>query len=190
MRFSKDGTPYWYLEQWRGREGNQKCEITLKEARRIGIEFHRCMEEYFNTNAFETEDKNVERMMNNFIDKFVIPFNVKAKSTETTHENKKLKLQGTNDVVIECDGVDEKGVRHQGEYTLDGKTSSSLDTVGGPIQLAIYDHLRKGSNKGVLVRPDKKTDRVEIVWYEDLEPYKKLIKHINKVARYVRFGEV
>jgi|ERR1041385_273454 hypothetical protein len=168
-----------FLLYWYGKNGTAKCEQIKRESQEIGTEIHEMIENRFATDIPIISNKRTAVMVNSFWNKFVIPYQVKPLALEVTIQDEKLKLQGTFDAYIMC---------IKGGYMADWKTSNSLDKVSGPLQLSMYDYLYKGSGKGVLVRIDKETYKVEIKWYEDLRKYVPIWKAALKLARYIKFG--
>ena len=175
---SKSGSAYFYLEQWRGKVGNERANIITKESQQIGLEFHMQIEYGFNTGRWLAEG-NTGRMITTFYNQFVQPFEVEPLKIEQTYQDKRLKLQGT---------LDAEAMTNKGEYVADWKTSNSWSRPVLGMQLAAYDYLRKGNRKGVGVRVDKEKDVVDIEWFEDLKPYWKLFKHCYEIAKVQKFG--
>ena len=112
-----------WLCLWYGKNGTARCEQIKRESQKIGSEVHELIENRFNG----IDDDYTNRMIVNFWEKFVIPFEVKPVFLEQTVKNSKLKLQGTFDAVINTN----RGVN----VTADWKTSNQLDKVTVPLQL-------------------------------------------------------
>lgn len=175
-----------FLRYWFGQHGTQLCEQIKRESQDIGNEVHAYIEHRFINGTHEDDKEGYTLqaigMVDNFWNKFVMPWEVKPISLEQTYEDKKLKLQGTMDAHIQT---------NKGEFIADWKTSNSLDKITVPLQLSAYCHLSGlGVWKGVAVRIDKKTDKVEIKEYSDLAPYWPVFQHALKLARYIKFQEV
>lgn len=167
-----------FLAFWRGKIGNEAAGRIQRESQEIGLRVHELIESRFKETEMIGNERET-RMVNNFWESFVVPYEVKPIRLETTYESKELKLQGTADGEINT---------NKGEYVGDWKTSNQLDEIGVPLQLSAYDHLRDGSGKGVAVRIDKVKDKVEVHWYENLKDYWPVYLSCLKVARYVKHG--
>lgn len=170
-----------FLAFWRGKIGNDEASRIQRESQEIGTQVHKLIEDSFMFAGRPkwSEITNTTRMVDNFWAKFIIPYEVKPLQLEVTLKDDRLKLQGTFDAVIETSN---------GQYLMDWKTSSSIDKVSVPLQLAAYAHLYKEINKGGVVRIDKESDKVEIKFYEDLRPYWKIFRHALVLARFIKFG--
>ena len=173
--------PKPFLMYWYGKHGTNHCERVKRESQEIGKAFHQEIEERFiNPNWTPSNVGNIERMVDNFWNDFVIPHEVKALKLEQTFEDKKLKLQGTLDAIIET---------NEGRYIADWKTSNQLDKIGVPLQLAAYAHLSKeGIWKGLAVRVDKEKNKVQIEKYENLDKYWPIFLKCLDIAKYIKFG--
>lgn len=183
VKFSKEGKPYFFLEQWRGKVGNIEADRISKLGKEIGTEFHREIEDRFlNPNWLRHADDNIHRMSCLFWSHFVEPFDVKPILLEPkeSYKDEKLKLQGSFDGHVQT---------NKGEYMGDWKTSNQLDRITLGMQIAAYDYLYgKKINKGVGVRIDKKSNKPDIEWFEDLRPYFKAFKKVLAVAKLNRYG--
>lgn len=180
---SKKGRPYFYLERWRGKIGNEQADMISDNSKKIGTYVHAEIERRFEQKDYtqRTDDRSMV-MVNNLWNKFIIPYEVKPIVLEQTYKNEVYKLQGTVDVIADTNKWN--------NVTGDWKTSKQLDSIGGPLQLSMYDFLRGGDGKGFTGRMDKEKDVVEAVWYENLISYNPIWKAAMKVARYIKFGEV
>lgn len=170
-----------FLRYWYGKHGTAKCEQIKRESQELGTLVHSLIEESLTHGRSDLEDGRHHAMVNTFWEEFVVPHKVEVVSLEQTVKDKKLKLQGTYDAVIKTP---------EGEFTADWKTSNQLDKIGLPLQLCMYDHLRKGSGKGVAIRIDKTEDKIQIKWFDDLRQYWPACKAAIKLAKYIKFGEV
>jgi hypothetical protein len=179
-----------FLYYWAGKYGLAKCEQIKRESQELGTQVHELIEWQFkNPDTRLGRESNSHRMVSNFFDQFVAPYEVKPVSLEITLKDPKLKLQGTFDALINT---------NKGQRLADWKTSNSLDKFSVPLQLSAYAHLNRLAEKdagfeestkmGVVVRIDKKSDKVEIKWYENLDPYWPIFKAAMKVARFLKFG--
>ncbi len=181
VNVSKQGKPYFFLEQWRGKVGNQQADKTSKESREIGTAVHKAIEDRFHGET-EIDDPQVKRMVDNLWRDFVVPFDVRPIKLEQTYTSELFKLQGTADGEIDTNKW--KNV------TVDWKTSNQLDAKGGPLQLSMYDYMRGGDGKGVLVRIDKSYKITHVEWYDNLMQYNPIWLSVMKTARYIKFGEL
>lgn len=174
--------PKPYLCLWYGKLGTQKCEQIKRDSQELGTLVHNEIELKFqNPKILDPLNANASRMIKNFWSKFVIPYEVKHKELEITLKDKKLKLQGTFDAIIETT---------KGLVIADWKTSNQIDKQSVPLQLSMYNYLHgQNIDKGVIVRIDKESDAVQIVWYDDLPQYEKIWKSCIKVARWNKFGK-
>lgn len=174
-----------FLRYWYGKNGTQLCEQIKSESQKIGTYVHAEIERRFEQKDYTYKTgSNEHRMVNNFWEKFVKPFDVKAVKLEQTHRCNKYKLQGTFDAIIDTS---------KGRYIADWKTSSSLDKITVPLQQCAYDYLQRKDgylDRGVAVRIDKEKDVVSPHWFENLRQYWPIFKSCIKVARWIKFGEV
>ncbi len=167
---------------WRGKIGNELAGQIQRESQELGVEVHKAIEEKFNACAIGELTPNAQRMLDNFWNKFVVPWEVKPVVLEQTYKNETLKLQGTVDGILRT----KKGV-----FVTDFKTSNQLDDISIKLQLTMYA-LLSGHEvwDGLGVRIDKKLDKVQIKEYKDLKQYLPVVYHAIGLARYVKFGEV
>lgn len=174
--------PKPFLNFWYGKLGTQKCEQIKRESQELGIEVHSLIEWQFkNPNTRLDGTSNSHRMVNNFWDKFVIPYKAEPLAMEVTLKNNKLKLQGTFDAIVKTEN---------GLFIADWKTSNSLDKVGVPLQLSMYNYLHgEDINEGLAVRIDKETAAIQVVEFNNLKEYEKIWKACLKVARYIKYAE-
>lgn len=173
-----------YLEFWRGKHGNELCNRIQKESQEIGTQIHQEIQDWI-TGA---TDKTLEPspIIANFDSQFWRP----RKATliwaepEEPFTDTELKLQGTPDALIELDGK---------PCLADWKTSSQLDPISNPLQLAAYCHLSNINSgkspqtwRGIIVRLDKKTHQIEVKEYSDLRPHWEIFRALTKIAFYCR----
>lgn len=170
-----------FLAFWRGKIGNELASQIQRESQELGIEVHRLIEERFRNGEASPGIPRAVQMEVNFWEKFVGPWEAKPLKLEESFEDKKLKLQGTLDAILET---------NKGKFVVDFKTSNSLDKISVPLQLSMYNYLADGPGQGLAVRLDKKVDKVEIKVYPDLPQYEKIWKSAIKLARWIKFGEV
>lgn len=172
-----------FLQMWRGKLGNAACNKIQKESRLLGETVHNEIVRQFNGLGFDTKRQDVTDMVARFFKKFVVPYKVVPLSMEPEEPlvDHVLKLQGTYDAVITTP-------KYPGELIIaDWKTSNQLDLVGVPLQLAAYAHLYPQPIKhGVAVRIDKKTDALDILWYDDVTAFWPHFVHALELARYVK----
>jgi len=174
--------PKPFLNFWYGKYGTEKCNQIKRESQEIGIEVHKLIEERFKNGEASPGTPRAVQMEVNFWEQFVIPYNVKPIALEKSYKCSKYKIQGTFDAVIDINGE---------RYLADWKTSNSIDKVSVPLQLCAYDYLQREEGlieKGVCIRIDKETDKVEIKMYQNLKPYWPVFKHCIAVARYNKWG--
>ena len=171
--------PKPFLNYWFGKWGTAKCEQIKRESQELGTRFHSLVEDYLNGISL-SEGANAERMVENLINQFLKPYEVKPLKLEQQYKCEKLKLQGSCDAEIDTNKW--KNV------TADWKTSNSLDKISVPLQLSMYDYPRKGDGLGVAVRIDKESDKVDVHWYENLKAYNPVWRACIKVARFNKWG--
>lgn len=173
--------PKPFLVYWYGKLGTQACEIIKRESQELGKAVHQEIEDRFqNPDWTQNGHDNVARMVDNFWNQFVIPYRARPMKLEQTYEDKKLKLQGTLDAIIEAKDV---------LYIADWKTSNQLDKIGVPLQLAAYAYL-SGLHiwRGMAVRIDKEKNKVQVETWDNLDKYWPIFLHCLEVARYVKKG--
>lgn len=166
--------PKPFLNFWYGKLGTAECERIKRESQEHGTFIHDQIERRFKGEVID------HPAVNAFWTQFVEKFNVKPLILEETYEDDELKLQGTLDAICEVNSV---------PMVCDWKTSNSLDLISLPLQLAAYAQLsQQEAWKGCAVRIDKKTNKIEVKFYEDLAPYWNQFKQHLAVAKYNKFG--
>jgi len=169
-----------YLQYWRGKYGNAKCEKISKQSKAIGIRVHTEIERLFKGSGPKYKNKAIRKMVQNFNDSFVIPYQVKPMVIEPKEPfiDNENKYSGTFDAVIE---VYSKSEDASVLVIADWKTSNQIDKTWG-LQLAAYANLYNlsqkhlsnllGINEGLVIRLDKKTLEIEgPIWYTNLDQY-------------------
>lgn len=119
--------PKPWLDKWKAKYGEARCERKLKLSNMIGTEFHRCVEEITQGKTPEPRCPRVKKMLNSFNTWFdsvqVAPYETELKVYSKVH-----KYQGTLDMIGEVDGL---------LYLVDYKSSSSISSTM-PLQLSAY----------------------------------------------------
>ncbi len=171
-----------FLALWRGKIGNELAGQVQRESQELGIEVHDAIEKTFNDVKLDDLSPNAKRMVENFWEMFVRPWEAKPVLLEASYEDESLKLQGTMDALLRT----KKGPR-----IVDFKTSNQIDKISVPLQLCAYAHLSgQGVWEGLVVRIDKVKNKVEVKEYKDLKKYLPVFLDCLRVARYIKFGEV
>lgn len=173
----KPGLRFWY-----GKNGIQECERIKRESQEIGTLVHDSIHRLFLEKQLATSDANVVRMTSKFWKEFVDEYEVKPLILEPEEPwiNNELKVQGTPDAIIHT----KKGI-----YIADWKTSNQLDKITVPLQLAAYAHLNPTEHKiigGVAVRLDKKEDKLQIKWYENIHAHWAYFQRCLELAHYIK----
>jgi ATP-dependent exoDNAse (exonuclease V) beta subunit len=161
--------PTPWLDKWKAKYGEERCERKLKLANQIGTEFHRCVEEIMTGKTPEPKifKPRVSGMLKSFKTWFdsvqVAPY-----ANEMKVYSRKYRYQGTFDMLGEIDGK---------LYIVDYKSSSQIQESMG-MQLAAYGYayaemtnVLTPVGKIVLVKKDKPDFRLMT---KDFEITKKL----------------
>lgn len=173
------------MNYWYGKNGTAECERIKRASQELGIQVHSLIEWQFkNPDTRLSSETNSHRMVNNFWNKFVEPYEVKPKEMEMTLKDNKLKFQGTFDALIST---------NKGHFIADWKTSNTLDKISVPLQLSAYAYLLKTTgygeiHDGLVVRIDKESDKVEVKTYDKLESYWKVFRKALALAKFIKFG--
>ena len=129
-----------------------------------------------------TMTKQVEAMVGSVIEKWIIPHSPKFITTEEHVIHETYKYHGTFDALIEWEGS---------RWLVDWKTSNQFNDEM-PLQLAGYARAWnwmypcKPVQKGIIVRCDKKTFKVESREYPDLPKYYSTFLALRNVCDYVK----
>lgn len=161
---AKPALYYWY-----GAHGTEKCEQIKRESQEIGTAFHKAMSDYLTENTLP-ENELARRV----VDEWCVKHDLKPVAIEDAAyvENKTLKYAGTPDFIGYVDDV---------PCVLDWKSSSQMDKTMA-LQLGLYawawNQMKRKPilTKGIVVRVDKKTHKVEVKEYEDLMSLRPILK--------------
>jgi hypothetical protein len=174
---SKPGLYYWFAKN-----GWDECQRIKKESQDFGTLVHENIQRLFEGKQLNTSNEQVKQMTTTFWKDFVDEYEVTPLVLEPEEPwvSEEHKLQGTPDAIIKT---------NKGIYIADWKTSSQIDKVTVPLQLAAYWMLNPTKHTivgGVVVRLDKKEDKIQIKWYEDIGQHWPYFKHCLELAHYAK----
>jgi hypothetical protein len=171
-----------FLEFWRGKLGNAKCETILRESQDIGHEIHEAIECYFQGQPLPEMGQQSLRMFAHFRE-WALMTGASPIDLELQMQSNEFKFHGTCDAVLEIDGK---------LLMADWKTSSAIDKLYGA-QLAAYSQMYKEISgkeitEGLIVRMDKKEKskkQFEVREFHDLPRYFEVFKACLAVHNFV-----
>jgi CRISPR/Cas system-associated exonuclease Cas4 (RecB family) len=171
-----------FLEFWRGKNGNAKCEQILRESQDIGKNLHSMIEAYFRGETLE-EHTGPELRMFLLFKKWALESRISPIELELSMESKQYKYHGT------CDFIGKLGDRL---VIVDWKTSSMMDDLHA-VQLAAYAQMYKEQfgeviEDGMIVRMDKKAaakKAFEVKEYRLLHNYFDVFEHCLGVWKFI-----
>lgn len=171
-----------FLEYWRGKLGNQQCEMVLRESQDIGNNLHSMIEAYFKGESIP-EHNGPELRMFMLFKKWALESGISPIELELYMESKKYKFHGA------CDFI---GLLDEKLVIVDWKTSSAMDKFHS-VQLSAYAQMYKEITgkvitKGLIVRMDKKEaakKTFEIKEYADLPKVFPVFLSCLKVHRFI-----
>jgi CRISPR/Cas system-associated exonuclease Cas4 (RecB family) len=171
-----------FLEFWRGKLGNAKCEQVLRESQDIGTNLHSMIEAYFRGETIP-EHSGPELRMFLLFKEWALRSRISPIELELSMESKIYKYHGTCDFIGKLDGK---------LVIVDWKTSSQMDDLHSA-QLAAYAQLyleqfNETINDGLIVRMDKKEaakKTFEIKEYPNLSQYFPVFQNCLGVWRFL-----
>lgn len=159
-----------YLRLWHGKLGNKKCDKILSDSQVTGSMFHDLvychLAKIQSTEYKGKHTKQVIKMFDSIKLNYLDKYEIKPIWIEKTFKDDNLMIQGTADLYEE-------------HRVTDWKTSSSINDTA-VLQLCYYAYLynlntqqtwENGINQGRIVRIDKKTYKVQVRDYINLNAY-------------------
>jgi hypothetical protein len=170
------------LYKWYGMNGWNHCEKIKREAGEWGTELHDSISQYLKNEKVDVSSRCYP-MLEAFAEwKEEAKFEPQIVEPEQPYVSQLYNYQGTFDAIGTVDGE---------LVVCDWKTSSRIYSEYG-LQLAayawLYEENTKGTqiNTGVIVRIDKKTNKIQEKRFERLDKYFEVFKHLLPVFDFDR----